>query len=146
MPQLDKYTPTNKPIAKTLTVVEECGFENLLSPPGKAHKQSGKIDKTKYCRFHKDHDHDTSTCYVLKDQIEDLVRRGYLKKYAGSRDRDEPTASTKDNNRERSRTPPQLIGDRPVVINTIADGPSGGQSGQKRKTLIQEATHVVCTS
>lgn len=90
-------TPTNRPIAEILEAVEEGGFENLLSPPGKTRKPSGKKDKTKYCRFHKDHGYDTSTCYALKDQIEDLIRRGYLKKYVGSRDIDEPTASNKDN-------------------------------------------------
>ncbi|XP_022156001.1 uncharacterized protein LOC111022976 [Momordica charantia] len=72
-PQFDKYTPTNRPIAEIHAVVEEGGFENLLSLLGKSRKQSGKKDKTKYCRFHKDHDHDTSTCYALKDQIEDLI-------------------------------------------------------------------------
>ena len=35
----------------------------------------------KYCRFHRDHGHDSEQCIQLKDEIEVLIRRGYLKKY-----------------------------------------------------------------
>ncbi|XP_022156088.1 uncharacterized protein LOC111023060 [Momordica charantia] len=45
--------------------------------------------------------------------------------------------------RKRSRTPPRLD-DRPAVINTIFGGPSGGQSGNKRKELAREASREVC--
>ncbi|GAV61735.1 hypothetical protein CFOL_v3_05261, partial [Cephalotus follicularis] len=41
----------------------------------------------KYCRYHHDHDHDTEECRQLKNQIEDLIRKGHLRKYV---DRDAP--------------------------------------------------------
>ncbi|GAV58708.1 hypothetical protein CFOL_v3_02241, partial [Cephalotus follicularis] len=41
----------------------------------------------KYYRYHHDHGHDTEECRHLKNQIEDLIHKGYLRKYV---DRDAP--------------------------------------------------------
>ncbi|GAV65871.1 LOW QUALITY PROTEIN: hypothetical protein CFOL_v3_09385, partial [Cephalotus follicularis] len=46
-----------------------------------------KRNTNKYCRYHHDHGHDIEECMHLKNQIEDLIRKGHLRKYV---DRDAP--------------------------------------------------------
>ena len=38
-------------------------------------------DLSKHCQFHKDHRHETSTCITLKNQIEELIRKGRLVRF-----------------------------------------------------------------
>lgn len=38
-------------------------------------------DKTKWCDFHGDHGHLNKDCRNLKDNLEDLIRRGYFTQY-----------------------------------------------------------------
>ena len=40
---------------------------------------------TKYCRYHRDHGHITEECRQLKDEIEGLISRGYLRQYVKNR-------------------------------------------------------------
>ncbi|GAV68993.1 hypothetical protein CFOL_v3_12495 [Cephalotus follicularis] len=40
-----------------------------------------KRDSSKYCRYHHDHGHDTEKCRHLKNQIDDLIHKGHLRKY-----------------------------------------------------------------
>ena len=46
--------------------------------PGKLTTNPDKRSKDKYCRFHRDHDHNTKDCYDLKRQIEELIKERKL--------------------------------------------------------------------
>ncbi|GAV64609.1 hypothetical protein CFOL_v3_08127, partial [Cephalotus follicularis] len=37
----------------------------------------------KYCQYHRDHGHNAEECMHLKNQIEDLILKGHLRKYVG---------------------------------------------------------------
>ncbi|XP_023880001.1 uncharacterized protein LOC111992366 [Quercus suber] len=45
------------------------------------HSSPNVSDKNKYCRFHKDHGHYTEDCRNLKEQIEELIKKGKLQKF-----------------------------------------------------------------
>ena len=73
-------------------------------------------DKMKYCSFHKDHGHTTNQCQKLKDELEFLIRKGYLKEFIC---RDQVERKEIETQLSKSKT----ISKRPIlkVINTIAD-------------------------
>ena len=57
------FTPLNTPIDQVLMQIKDDGS---LTFPDKLKGDPSKRSKDKYCRFHQDHDHDTSECYDLK--------------------------------------------------------------------------------
>ncbi|KAL5839629.1 hypothetical protein ACOSQ4_012237 [Xanthoceras sorbifolium] len=113
-----------------------------------------KRDKDKYCRFHRDHGHDTSKCFQLKDHIENLIRDGHLKEFVVRRDSDNTQRQTRgstDKIQERPRGParqsyprnpkkPDRRSESPKAspINTIHGSPGTGTSNRERKSEIQE--------
>ena len=38
-------------------------------------------NRNRYFHYHKDHGHDMSNCYELKDKIEELIQKGELRQY-----------------------------------------------------------------
>ena len=61
-----------------------------------------KRNRNKYCRFHRDHGHDTDECFDLKQQIENLIRQGKLRNFLG---RDYKDEKLKEKVEESSRPP-----------------------------------------
>jgi len=57
------FTPLNTPIDQVLMQIKD---EGVLTFPDKLKGDPNKRSKDKYGRFHRDHGHDTSECYDLK--------------------------------------------------------------------------------
>ncbi|KAL5760086.1 hypothetical protein ACOSQ2_018924 [Xanthoceras sorbifolium] len=115
-----------------------------------------KRDKDKYCRFHRDHGHDTSKCFQLKDHIENLIRDGHLKEFIVRRDGNNTQRQPRepaDKGPERPRGPtrqghprspkkPNRRSESPKAspINTIHGGLGTSASNMERMSKIREAT------
>ena len=69
------FTPLTAPIDQVLMQIKN---EGTLTFPGKLKGDPSKRPRHKYCRFHRDHGHDTADYYDLKQQIEALIRQGKL--------------------------------------------------------------------
>ncbi|XP_030968728.1 uncharacterized protein LOC115989201 [Quercus lobata] len=123
--------------------------EHYLKWPRPLHSSPNVRDKNKYCRFHKDHGHNTEDCRDLKEQIEELIRKGKLQKYVKkgkySKFRDDNKIQHESfswDDDSPSQPPHKVIGE----INTIAGGPFLGGSFKSLKKAYQRqvnSIHVV---
>ena len=77
-----------------------------LKWPEKMKGDPNKRNRNKYCRFHRDHGHDTDKCFDLKQQIENLIRQGKLRNFLG---RDHKDKKLKGKIKESSRLPLEEI-------------------------------------
>ena len=62
-------------------ILTEIRDEPSFKWPRPFHSSPSMRDKRKYYRFHKDHEHYTKDCRDLKEQIEELIRKGKLQQY-----------------------------------------------------------------
>ena len=119
-----QYTPLNAPLEQVLMQIKD---DPSLKWPEKMKGDPNKRNQNKYCRFHRDHGHDTDECFDLKQQIEYLIRQGKLRNFLG---RDYKVEKLKTKVEESSRPP---LGE----IRMIVGGGSTGQSSRSRKTYLK---------
>ena len=74
-PRTVKFTPLVMPVDQILEQIKD---KYYLKWPRPLHSSPYVRDKRKYCRFHKDHGHYTDNYKDLKEQIEELIRKGKL--------------------------------------------------------------------
>ena len=55
--------------------------QNLLKKLSKLKSPPEKRDRLKYCRYHKDHGHNTKDCSRLKIANQKLIERGHLAEF-----------------------------------------------------------------
>ena len=79
-----------------------------------------KRDSTKYCEFHKDHEHQTDDCVQLRKEIEYLIRRGHLCRFLASKGWDQESPPS-------PRQPAPTQHQQPLgEIHVISGGFAGG--------------------
>ncbi|XP_017417141.1 uncharacterized protein LOC108327918 [Vigna angularis] len=136
----DRYATLNAPRAK---VLEEALHAELLTVRRRATPKNA--DNSKACRLHMNHGHDTEECNMVKDELERLIRAGYLQNYVKDRistrattpHRKDPSRRSPerspprdDRRRRRSRSQPRRTERERSVrgrINTISGGFAGGE-------------------
>ncbi|KAJ1383729.1 Peptidase S8/S53 domain [Sesbania bispinosa] len=111
---VDDYTPLN---AKRSEILKKVYSANLIDPPLPARGPKGPY-KHRWCEFHRVQGHDTEECWDLMNQIERLIKDGYLRRYIArdgrrptndSQRRDNATRNRGDNERSKPSDPPEEI-------------------------------------
>ncbi|XP_058741225.1 uncharacterized protein LOC131613585 [Vicia villosa] len=80
--KFQEYTPLNASRERILNECANAEFQTGKVRFPKTMLARPNMDKSKFCRFHKGHGHNTEDCIHLKDAIEILIREGHLKQYA----------------------------------------------------------------
>ncbi|XP_030948866.1 uncharacterized protein LOC115972746 [Quercus lobata] len=130
------FTPLTAPIDQVLMQIKN---EGALTFPGKLKGNPNKRPRDKYCRFHRDHGHDTANCYDLKQQIEALIRQGKLQRFASKERIDTPEEPAP---RRENEHPRPLIGDIRMIVGGTA---IAGSSKKARKTYLRMVHSVQLT-
>ena len=124
-----QYTPLNMPLEQVLMQIKD---DPSLKWPEKMKGDPNKRNRNKYCRFHKDHGHDTDECFDLKQQIENLIRQGKLRNFLGQDHKDEKLKGKV----EESLRPPL------EEIRVIIGGSSADQLSKSRKPYLKVVQNV----
>ncbi|RRT65741.1 hypothetical protein B296_00001118 [Ensete ventricosum] len=97
---------------------------------------SERHDKRRYCRFHREYDHDMEECRDLQHQIEDLIRHGHLRWYV----RDQSSLPTSRPPRDSSPRPKGPVEKQIDVI--FGGSTSSGDSSSARKAYARSEKQV----
>ncbi|MQM08015.1 hypothetical protein Taro_040862 [Colocasia esculenta] len=129
-----EYTPLTVAPEKILAEIWD---EQYVRWPPRMCSDPRRCIQYKYCRFHRNHGHDTSECRQLKDKIESLIKHGYLRCYVHHNVDHRP--------RRREHTPEQPVNNEPngQEINMIAGGYGVGRvNSQSRRNYARRVYQV----
>ena len=135
------YTPLSVLKEQLLKQIRDL---DLLWKPKEIRTAPNQRDKSKYCRSHKDHGHNTNDCFNLKEEIESLIQQGYLKDFIKRKEhRDIQNEVSADVPQNIATVAPDHIENQEVVggapIRTIFGGlAGGGDSNKARKAYVRE--------
>uniref|UniRef100_A0A2N9IQQ3 RNA-directed DNA polymerase n=1 Tax=Fagus sylvatica TaxID=28930 RepID=A0A2N9IQQ3_FAGSY len=127
--RFNHFTPLNAPVDHIFMQIRN---DPALKWPGKLLTDPDKRPRDKYCRFHRDHGHNTEDCYDLKRQIEELIKQGKLQRFVerGQRERSSPRdPSTTTSSGSTSATPP--LGEIHVITGGVAAGGTSQEDAHK---------------
>ncbi|XP_050290427.1 uncharacterized protein LOC126728678 [Quercus robur] len=113
--------------------------ERALTFPGKLKGDPSKRLRDKYYHFHRDHGHDTTNCYDLKQQIEAFIRQGKLQRFVHKERTNPPQEQAPRRENERPQPP---IGDIRMIIGGII---AAGSSKKAHKTYLRMVQSIQLT-
>ena len=107
-------------IADVEQILNAIAHEPYIKRPYPMHHDPN-TDKTKYYSFHKDHGHIMEQCQKLNDELEFLIRKGYLKEFI-HRDQVERRETKAQSSKSKAADK------RPIfrVINILVDATKNG--------------------
>uniref|UniRef100_A0A2N9FLD8 Uncharacterized protein n=1 Tax=Fagus sylvatica TaxID=28930 RepID=A0A2N9FLD8_FAGSY len=138
--RFNHFTPLNAPVDHIFMQIRN---DPALKWPGKLLTDLDKRPRDKYCRFHRDHGHNTEDCYDLKRQIEELIKQGKLQRFVERGQREGRPQGP------RQQRPPVEVLPRPPPlgeIHVITGGvAAGGTSRSSRKAYARQIHNVLVT-
>uniref|UniRef100_A0A2N9HJY0 RNA-directed DNA polymerase n=1 Tax=Fagus sylvatica TaxID=28930 RepID=A0A2N9HJY0_FAGSY len=138
--RFNHFTPLNAPVDHIFMQIRN---DPALKWPGKLLTDPDKRPRDKYCRFHRDHGHNTEDCYDLKRQIEELIKQGKLQRFVERGQREGRPQGP------RQQRPPVEVLPRPPPlgeIHVITGGvAAGGTSRSSRKAYARQIHNVLVT-
>ena len=121
-PPIGRFASFTLLIAPIDQVLMQIKDDTTLTWPGKLNGDPSKRSRDKYSRFHRDHGHNTSKCYALKQQMEAFIRQGKLQEFVSKERVNPPQEQTTRRDNERPRPPLRDI--RMVVKGITASSSS----------------------
>ncbi|XP_022150858.1 uncharacterized protein LOC111018902 [Momordica charantia] len=97
-------------------VFVEIKDQRLLKWPERMKAPPSKRGKGRYCPFHLDHSHATQDCFDLKEEVEGLIQRGYLKEYVK-----DPKATQNKRERQAYKIYHAFVEEQPTKIEFLED-------------------------
>ena len=113
-----------------------------LKWPGKLLTDPDKRPRDKYCRFHRDHGHNTEDCYDLKRQIEELIKQGKLQRFVEKGQREGRPQGARQQRPPGEAPPRPPLGEIHVITGGMA---AGGTSRSSRKAYARQIHNVLVT-
>ncbi|GAU16655.1 hypothetical protein TSUD_326050 [Trifolium subterraneum] len=91
--------------------------------------------------------HDTERCFRLRDLIEDLIRRGHLRKFLEDAAKGQIALPKQTPNQQKGEGDGRNNGEKQrVAVNTISGGfAGGGESNSARKRYVRKSRFEVCS-
>ena len=115
--------------------------DTTLTWLGKVKGDPSKRFRDKYYHFHHDHNHDTTECYDLKQQIEAFIRQGKLQRF-GSTKRTYSNSPQEQASRRDDECPKPPLGDISMIVGGTT---TFGSSKKARKTYLRMVQSVQLT-
>uniref|UniRef100_A0A2N9GXC3 RNase H type-1 domain-containing protein n=1 Tax=Fagus sylvatica TaxID=28930 RepID=A0A2N9GXC3_FAGSY len=138
--RFNHFTPLNAPVDHIFMQIRN---DPALKWPGKLLTDPDKRPRDKYCRFHRDHGHNTEDCYDLKRQIEELIKQGKLQRFVERGQREGRPQGIRQQRPPVEALPrPPPLGEIHVITGGVA---AGGTSRSSRKAYARQIHNVLVT-